>query len=75
MVLWTAWNLAILVRLRSAPAMAAAFAAILILAIQTDVIGDPWVAYVVWGLAGALSAGPARLLASGARKTAGRDAK
>ncbi|HEV3403576.1 MAG TPA: O-antigen ligase family protein [Gaiellaceae bacterium] len=75
MVLWTAWNLAILVRLRSAPTMAAAFAAILILAIQTDVIGDPWVAYVVWGLAGALSAGPARLLASGARKTARRDAK
>jgi len=32
--------------------MTAAFAAILALAIQTDVIGDPWVAYVVWGLAG-----------------------
>ena len=32
--------------------VAAAFAAILALAVQTDVIGDPWVAYVVWGLAG-----------------------
>ena len=73
LVLWTAWNLAILVRLRSAPTMAAAFAAILILAIQTDVIGDPWVAYVVWGLAGALSAGPPGLLSSGARRSARPD--
>jgi hypothetical protein len=31
----------------------AAFAAILALAVQTDVIGDPWVAYCVWALAGA----------------------
>jgi hypothetical protein len=23
--------------------------------VQTDVIGDPWVAYCVWGLAGALT--------------------
>jgi hypothetical protein len=31
----------------------AAFAAVLALAVQTDVIGDPWVAYCVWGLVGA----------------------
>ncbi len=37
--------------------MAAAFAAILALAIQTDVIGDPWVAYCVWALGGALAFG------------------
>jgi hypothetical protein len=34
--------------------MTAAFAAVLALAIQTDVIGDPWIAYVVWCFAGAL---------------------
>jgi hypothetical protein len=28
---------------------------VLALAVQTDVIGDPWVAYCVWGLAGALT--------------------
>jgi hypothetical protein len=55
-VLWTAWGLALLwglVRCRAAAA-ASVFAAILVLAIQTDVIGDPWVAYCVWGLAGLL---------------------
>jgi hypothetical protein len=55
-VLWTLWGLALLVGLVRAGAVvaAAAFAAILALAIQTDVIGDPWVAYCVWGLAGAM---------------------
>jgi hypothetical protein len=60
-VLWTAWGLALLAGLvragRREPwaaGVAAAFAAILVLAIQTDVIGDPWVAYCVWALAGAL---------------------
>ena len=43
-----------------AAALAGAFAAILALAIQTDVIGDPWVAYCVWLLGGALVAGAAR---------------
>jgi hypothetical protein len=54
-LLWLAWGLAAfwgLVRAR-AFRFAAAFAAILVLAIQTDVIGDPWVAYCVWALAGA----------------------
>jgi hypothetical protein len=55
-LVWIAWNVSILVLLwRSGAARAAAvLAAILILAIQTDVIGDPWVAYCVWGLAGGL---------------------
>jgi len=53
-LLWIAWGLALLAGLWRAGAvrMAAAFAAILALAVQTDVIGDPWVAYVVWALAG-----------------------
>ncbi len=62
-VLWTAWGLALLAGLvragRTEPwaaGLAAAFAAILALAIQTDVIGDPWVAYCVWALAGTLAA-------------------
>ena len=53
-LLWIAWGLALfigLVRARAA-LVAAAFAAILALAVQTDVIGDPWVAYCVWALAG-----------------------
>ena len=60
-VLWTAWGLALLAGLVRAgrrdpwaAGLAAAFAAVLVLAIQTDVIGDPWVAYCVWALAGAL---------------------
>ena len=60
-LLWIVWGLALLAGLvragRADPwaaGFAAAFAAILALAIQTDVIGDPWVAYCVWGLAGAL---------------------
>jgi hypothetical protein len=53
-VLWTLWGLALLLGLvRCGAAVAAAvFAAILVLAIQTDVIGDPWVAYCVWAFAG-----------------------
>jgi len=56
MLLWIAWSLAILAGLWRARSlrMAAVFAAVLALSIQTDVIGDPWVAYVVWALAGAL---------------------
>jgi hypothetical protein len=54
-LLWIAWGLAIFVALVRARSfrIAAAFAAVLALAVQTDVIGDPWVAYCVWGLAGA----------------------
>jgi hypothetical protein len=60
-VLWTAWGLALLAGLvragRRDPwtgGVAAAFAAVLVLAVQTDVIGDPWIAYCVWALAGSL---------------------
>jgi hypothetical protein len=60
-LVWTAWGLVVFVGLahtgreeRWAAGLAAAFAAILVLAIQTDVLGDPWVAYCVWALAGAL---------------------
>jgi hypothetical protein len=34
------------------PWLAAAFAAVLALAIQTDVIGVHWLAYVLWALVG-----------------------
>ena len=57
-----AWSLALLAGLvraawsgdRAAAAVAAALAAVLALAIQTDVIGVPWLAYCLWWLAGAL---------------------
>jgi hypothetical protein len=52
-LLWIAWNLGALWLIRNEVRVAAAFAAILALAIQTDVIGDPWVAYCMWGLVGA----------------------
>jgi hypothetical protein len=60
-LVWAVWGLVVFVGLAYtgreehwAAGLAAAFAAILVLAIQTDVLGDPWVAYCVWGLAGAL---------------------
>ena len=63
-VLWLAWGLGLLAGLvlagRDDPwaaGLAAAFAAVLALAVQTDVIGDPWIAYCVWGLGGALTLG------------------
>jgi hypothetical protein len=60
-LLWIAWGLAIFVALVTtawrtqwwaAAGIAAAFGATLVLAVQTDVIGDPWVAYCLWALAG-----------------------
>jgi hypothetical protein len=60
-VLWTAWGLTLLAGLVAAArrtgwwasaGIAAAFAAVLVLAVQTDVIGDPWIGYCVWALAG-----------------------
>jgi hypothetical protein len=67
-LLWLAWGVAVLVGLvrRREARMAAAFAAILALAVQTDVIGDPWVAYCVWALAGALLTRPQERLAPAA---------
>jgi hypothetical protein len=59
--LWVAWSLALLVGLlRSerewADVIAAAFAAVLVIAVQTDVLGVSWLALCVWGLGGALLA-------------------
>jgi O-antigen ligase len=51
--LFIAWNLSLLaylVRARRA-ALAAMFAAALVVAIQTDAYGIPWIAYCVWWLA------------------------
>jgi hypothetical protein len=64
-LLWIAWGLAVLVGLirKREARMAAAFAAVLALAVQTDVIGDPWIAYCVWALAGALLTRPQERLA------------
>jgi hypothetical protein len=60
-VLWTVWVLALFAALLlkarrtrwwAAVAVAAAFGAAAVLAVQTDVIGDPWMGYVLWSLAG-----------------------
>ena len=53
-LLFLAWNLALLRALIARdPWLAAAFAAVLALGLQTDVIGVHWLAYVLWALAGA----------------------
>lgn len=52
-LLFIAWSLAVFVRLAPrVPWLAAAFAAVLFIGLQTDVIGIPWIAVVVWALAG-----------------------
>jgi len=50
---FVAWSLVLLWRLLWIPWLAAAFSAVLFLGLQTDVIGIPWMAVVVWALAGA----------------------
>jgi hypothetical protein len=51
-LVFVAWSLALLrVTLRRRPWMGAAFAAILFVGLQTDVIGVPWIAVTVWALA------------------------
>jgi hypothetical protein len=76
-ILWTAWIVALFVALvRSARAtrwwatvaVAASFAAAAVLAIQTDVIGDPWIGYVLWTLAG-ICVTPVALSSDGDRST------
>ena len=50
---FVAWSLAVLFRLsRSTAWLTAAFVAMLALGLQTDIIGVPWVVYVLWPLAG-----------------------
>ncbi|MBA3735046.1 MAG: O-antigen ligase family protein [Actinobacteria bacterium] len=60
-LLWIGWGLATFTGLvlaarrtgwRAAIGIASAFGAALVLAVQTDVIGDPWIAYCLWALAG-----------------------
>jgi hypothetical protein len=52
-LLFVAWSLAVLWRLVRCNAwLAATMVAMLALALQTDIIGVPWVVYVLWPLAG-----------------------
>jgi hypothetical protein len=52
-LVFVGWSLALLRgMLRRRPWLGAAFAAVLVLGLQTDVIGVPWLAVVVWSLAG-----------------------
>jgi hypothetical protein len=53
-LLWIAWSLGVFAGLvaRRVAGIGAAFAATLVLAVQTDVIGDPWMGYCMWALAG-----------------------
>jgi len=67
-LLWIGWGLATFAALVlgarrtgwwAAAGIASAFGAALVLAVQTDVIGDPWMGYCLWALAGiALTALP-----------------
>ncbi|MGZ4338686.1 MAG: O-antigen ligase family protein [Gaiellaceae bacterium] len=53
-LVFLAWSLVLLRgTVRARPWLGAAFAAVLVLGLQTDVIGVPWIAVVVWSLAGA----------------------
>lgn len=68
MIVFVLWNLALLAGLvrrawveppggmrDGAAGIAAAFAAILLIAVQTDAYGIPWLGYVLWWLAGSLT--------------------
>jgi len=74
-IIWTAWGIALLAALVltalrtrwwASAGVASAFGAILVLAVQTDVIGDPWIAYCLWSLAG-ITLAPVALLSNGDR--------
>ena len=47
-----AWCIALLLALRRRPGLAAAFAAVLFLALQSDVIGIHWLAFCFWAALG-----------------------
>jgi hypothetical protein len=60
-LLWIAWALAVFVGLAlttlrsrwwAAAGIASAFGGAMVLAVQTDVIGDPWMGYCLWAFAG-----------------------
>ena len=61
-LLFIAWNLGVLgvLVVRCRPVLAAGFAAVLFVAIQTDAYGIPWLAYCVWWLAGSGLSDPPR---------------
>jgi hypothetical protein len=57
-LLFVVWSLVLLRGLlRTSAWLAAAFAAMLALGLQTDIIGVPWLVYVLWTLAGASASG------------------
>ena len=61
LVLFVAWNLALLAGLLrrrgwAAAGLAAVLATVLALGVQTDAVGVPWLAYCVWALGGGLLA-------------------
>ncbi len=51
-LVFVAWSLALLWRVRRSALIAASMVAVLALGLQTDVIGVPWLACVLWALAG-----------------------
>jgi hypothetical protein len=60
-LVWIAWCITLFVALLmtslrshvwTAAGIASAFGAALVLAVQTDVIGDPWMGYCLWAFAG-----------------------
>jgi hypothetical protein len=51
-LVFVAWSLALLWRIRGSALVASAFVAVLALGLQTDVVGVPWLACVIWALAG-----------------------
>ena len=78
-LLWTAWGVTLLVSLVLAGrgsgwwwtvGVAAAFGAALVLAVQTDIVGDPWMGYCLWALAG-IALVPVALTADGDRRSSG----
>jgi hypothetical protein len=82
-LLWTAWGLSLLAALVlaarrtrwwAAIGIATAFGAALVLAVQTDVIGDPWMGYCLWALAG-IAVAPVPLAADGDRSARGHRAR
>jgi hypothetical protein len=82
-LLWTVWGVSLLIALVlaarrtrwwAAIGIAAAFGAALILAVQTDVIGDPWMGYCLWALAG-IAVSPVPLAADGDRSASGHRAR
>jgi len=76
-LVWIAWVGGVfvaLLRRRWAVGVTAAFGAALVLAVQTDVIGDPWLGYCLWMLAG-LAIAPVPLTGDDDRSASGHRAR